>query len=217
MLSILSGWFDECVTSHEKCIRTKDSGSQEATKPHLPTRILNVRSELYETIVRLVEPHGIRDDYVTLSHCWGPPTKRLLCTTKATLHQYLAGIHLSQLPKTFYDAVTIIRSTNLRYVWIDSLCLVQDDLNDWSKEAPRMGELYSNADLVIAALGAHDSIKGCFLKRISPEPFIDIQYVREGGAQDGYVRLNMKRYSDRHMGPISEPLGKEAGYFKNEP
>ncbi|ORY09011.1 heterokaryon incompatibility protein-domain-containing protein, partial [Clohesyomyces aquaticus] len=152
---------NECVAGHEGCRRPKFSGrKEEETKPELPTRVIDVGTNADGATVRLVETKRRRDHYIALSHCWGPPTKRPLCTSKATFPQHLAGIHISSLPKTFRDAVAITRLLNLRYLWIDSLCIIQDDRNDWSMEAPRMGAFYSGAHLVIAASGARDSTEG---------------------------------------------------------
>jgi hypothetical protein len=153
---VLEGWANECVTGHEECRSPRSSGGtgkEEETKPELPTRIIDVGIDADGPAVRLVETKGRQEHYVALSHCWGPPTKRPLCTTKATFLQHLAGIPVSSLPKTFRDAVAITRLLHLRYLWIDSLCIIQDDRKDWSVEAPRIGTVYSKAYLVIAASG----------------------------------------------------------------
>ena len=95
----------------------------------------------------------------------------------------------------------------MRYLWVDSLRIVQDDVNDWSREAPRMGDIYHNADLVIAASAARDSSEGCFLERLPPGPSLDVPYFRENGTQDGHFQLNM--YTEQyHQGPDEQPLGR---------
>ncbi|KAF2491146.1 hypothetical protein BU16DRAFT_469810, partial [Lophium mytilinum] len=127
---------------------------------------------------------------------WGPPAKGPLRTTKATLQQHLAGVSVSSLPKTFRDAVAITRSMELCYLWVDSLCIVQDNKDDWPTEAPRMGSLYSRAHLVIAASGARDSSEGCFLERVAPSSSIEIPYKREGDRDGGHVPpCTKRRYS----------------------
>lgn len=213
-LSRLTGWFNECASGHQQCRWHNETGSTEATKPELPTRILDIRCDQGKALVRLIEPHGLRADYAALSHRWGPPAKQPLRTTKALLNQHRAGIQLSQLPKTFQDAVSIARAVNLQYIWIDSLCIIQDDLDDWNKEAPRMGQIYSDAEIVIAASGASDSSEGCFLPRLAPDSTINIPYVKEDGLPDGHVQLNMRRPMIPVM-PIREPLG-ERGWVLQE-
>src|SRR5438034_1924444 len=66
------------------------------------------------------------------------------------------------LPKTFQDAVLLTRALGVRYLWIDSLCIIQDDEKDWKRENPKMGEVYQYATITIAAAHARDSSEGCF-------------------------------------------------------
>ncbi|KAK7189049.1 heterokaryon incompatibility protein [Paraphaeosphaeria sporulosa] len=212
ILAKLTGWFNECASYHDKCRRHTDTGITDATKPELPTRVLDIRSSQDDAVIHLIAPHGLRANYAALSHCWGPPAKQPLRTTKVTLDQHLAGIQVSHLPKTFQDAVSIARAVNLQYLWIDSLCIIQDDPEDWNKEAPCMGQLYSHAKLVIAASGANDSSEGCFLPRLAPEPSIDIPYMKEDSNRHGHVQLNMRRsmvtsQDGTPVMPIYEPLG----------
>lgn len=165
-------------------------------------------------MIRLVVPQRARRNYVALSHCWGPPSKRPICTTKDNLSRHIAGISLSCLPKTFQDAVAITRALDLQYLWIDSLCIIQDDGNDWASEAPRMGELYSHASLVVAASGARDSSEGCFLERSPLESSLDIPYITEDGFQQGHVQVNYRKMIPGYAGPDSEPLGGRGWVFQ---
>jgi hypothetical protein len=96
---------------------------------------------------------------------------------------------------------------NLRYLWIDSLCIIQDDKNDWLTEAPHMGTLYTRAYLVIAASGAQYSSQGCFVRRTAPNASIEIPY-KADGIQDGHILLTVR---DRYLPePTSQPLGRRA-------
>jgi len=83
-------------------------------------------------------------------------------TTKKNLASHKLGIEWHTLPKSFQDAITITRNLEKRYLWIDSLCIVQDDKNDWDREAGKMAAIYSESWLTIAATAASDSTKGCF-------------------------------------------------------
>ncbi len=67
-----------------------------------------------------------------------------------------SGLGIEELPKTFRDAVEITRRLNLRYLWIDSLCIVQDDPNDWEFEASRMASIYLNGYITLAASASPD-------------------------------------------------------------
>ena len=125
----------------------------------LPTRILHCPTTRHD-MVFLRETTGETGRYLALSHSWGATHR--LTLTKANLSLLKGGIVLSNLPKTFRDAVTIAWELNVPFVWIDSLCIIQDDIADWETEASRMGAVYANAYLTIAALASKDDSSGCF-------------------------------------------------------
>ena len=75
------------------------------------------------------------------------------------------GIGFTQLPKTFQDAMIMTRYLGINYIWIDSLCIIQDSVEDWEKESALMDQIYSNSSCNIAAAGASDSYQGLFFDR----------------------------------------------------
>jgi len=106
-------------------------------------------------------PKGEKGRYLALSHCWGVSTiKERLTTTLATLDCRLETIPMSLMPAIFYDATIITRRLGYRYLWIDSLCIIQDSVEDWEVESQNMGNIYMNASLTIAAGAAKDSDGG---------------------------------------------------------
>ncbi|KAG9193796.1 hypothetical protein G6011_03831 [Alternaria panax] len=130
----------------------------------MPTRVIDVgRSE--DSAIRLLEAKDRigSTPYIALSHCWGnSPTFKL---TRATVVAFKAGIFCKDLPKTFQDAVHVTRKMAIRYLWIDSLCIIQDDTADWQTEAAHMQDVYSQAICCIAATAAKDSATGLFFDR----------------------------------------------------
>ena len=81
-------------------------------------------------------------------------------------HQSLKkSIHMADLPLTLRDAVVITRKIGYRYIWIDSLCIIQDSPSDWKREAAAMSSVYSTSALTIAALWSPESDAGCFAYR----------------------------------------------------
>lgn len=92
--------------------------------------------------------------------CWGGSSS--LRTTKSTLAKFSEEILAESIPPTFAEAMQIARSLDIPYIWIDSLCIVQDDLGDWEKEASQMDKIYAGSQLTIAAAQSSDSSKGCF-------------------------------------------------------
>jgi hypothetical protein len=102
-------------------------------------------------------------EYATLSHCWG--SIEILKLTKSNLQSLLEDIPECKLCKTFKDAIYIVRQFGLRYLWIDLLCIVQDDKEDWNRESVLMSAVYGQTTLNLAAAGAEDGSIGCFFDR----------------------------------------------------
>ncbi|KAH7083077.1 heterokaryon incompatibility protein-domain-containing protein [Paraphoma chrysanthemicola] len=166
-LSFLVGQYQQCRAQHTNCSRSLTS------RTYLPSRLLDIGSTKDECI-RLCERLSLdaMTEYATLSHCWGGIQPYTL--TKSTAAQLASGVSISAFPKTFRDAFTIVRLLELRFLWIDSLCIFQDDLHDWHIEAGSMKDVYGNAACCIGATAAHDSDTGLFFDRSprSHEPCI---------------------------------------------
>jgi hypothetical protein len=80
----------------------------------------------------------------------------------ANISKISDAMDISSLPLTFQDAILITRKLGYQYLWIDSLCIVQDSSQDWQRESVKMSEIYSRAVLCIAASSAMDSHQGIF-------------------------------------------------------
>ncbi|KDQ32479.1 hypothetical protein PLEOSDRAFT_17401, partial [Pleurotus ostreatus PC15] len=74
-------------------------------------------------------------------------------------------IPFGKLPKTWVDAITITRAMGCEYLWIDSLCIIQDSAEDWRRECSVMGLVYKNGWCSIAASAAKNGSEGCFMSR----------------------------------------------------
>jgi len=109
---------------------------------------------------------GIDDFYITLSHCWGGTTKRI-GPTEDNLSDFQKGISLASLPQTFRDAIVLARHLDrrVRYIWIDSLCIIQNNKADFLSESAQMYQIYRNSYCNISATAATDSEKGLFSNR----------------------------------------------------
>jgi hypothetical protein len=156
----IKDWITACDKSHPRCWYSI-SGVKIKYKPPLPTRVIDVGDS--REAVRLVISNQMAARYVALSHCWGGSSH---CrTTKSCLEQRKNAIKIMELPKTIQDAVFIVRKLGLRYLWVDSLCIIQDDEDDWLREAGRMAAVYEGAYLTIAASASADGSGGCFVGR----------------------------------------------------
>ncbi len=123
---------------------------------------------------------------MALSYCWG---KAKFCTLrKHNLTRFKEGIRLSTLPKTFQDAVEITGWVQIRYLWIDSLCILQDCHDDWTRESCKMRDVYKNSLLTIAATGAVDPSIGCFRDR-EPKPSEALRFRAPGESGIDYIAV----------------------------
>lgn len=103
---------------------------------------------------------GNEVQWATLSHCWG--SSRQGITTAANIEDRKRKLELADLPILYTDAIEIVRKLGLQYVWIDSLCIIQDSNSDWNSESSKMDAYYNGAYLNIAASAASDSKMGIF-------------------------------------------------------
>ncbi|KAK4503575.1 hypothetical protein PRZ48_004490 [Zasmidium cellare] len=145
-----SEWVGQCQYHHKDCVRLE--------KAPLPTRVIDVGYSDDFISARLQVNRGQLGRYVTLSHCWGS-AKRLV-TSKRNLKKFQTEVPFNQMPKTFQDAIKLTRLLGMRYLWIDALCIVQDDREDWRRESANMCSIYENAAFSISALAATDSSTG---------------------------------------------------------
>lgn len=137
----IRGRVQECNDQHVSCQASKAPGP-------LPKRLLDVGSDsdsprLHETST------GQKDVYIALSHCWGQDNP--LRTLTSNLEQMKSGIDIEDLNDIFKDAITATRNLGLRYIWIDSLCIIQDMWEDWDEQASQMAHIYEPAYATIVS------------------------------------------------------------------
>lgn len=145
---LLIDWLDDCESNHASCQRPDTP---------LPTRVINVGDDMGKEPFLYVS-NGEQSRYVALSHCWGEVL--LIKTEKTNFATHQKGVPFSTLPKNFKDAITVARAIGVQYVWIDSLCIIQDDGHDWEIESSKMASIYQNAHIVLVASNAADSQGG---------------------------------------------------------
>ncbi|KAK9770033.1 putative HET-domain-containing protein [Seiridium cardinale] len=90
--------------------------------------------------------------------------------TRESYNAFLGAIQFDSLSKTFRDAITAARNLGFQYLWIDSLCVIQEDEEDWQHESAKMGHVYSNSSLNIAAAGSPDADTGFFFHNRPESP-----------------------------------------------
>ncbi|RFU28712.1 hypothetical protein B7463_g7603, partial [Scytalidium lignicola] len=151
-LELAKKWLDACLETHESCKFTE--GCQ------LPTRLIDLGSNP----IHLVQSSDMttKPRYATLSHCWG--IQNFYKLQQDNLEDFMSAIPEEKPTKTSQDAIYITRSLGLRCLWIDCLCIIQPCDMDWRTESALMSSIYGGSTITIAAAGATDGTRGCFLK-----------------------------------------------------
>jgi hypothetical protein len=166
-IALIRSWLQNCGSQHRGSCWSDGSGlyggSQE---PLLPTRIIDIseqRSRWGHEQVRICCTNGQRGRYMCLSYCWGQAD--FLRSTSRNIKAHQKGIRLSKLPPVFQDFIQLARAVDIQYVWIDSLCILQDDGGDWFTATGKMASVYQNSYLTVAASLARSPLERCFVPR----------------------------------------------------
>lgn len=150
----LKNWISACDREHEGC-----GGMEEKPLTH---RLIRIEDHLSGKI-RLVEMEGEMGRYACLSHRWCSQTE------SASLRKNNMEIFKREIPNSLIypllkDVIKVVGECGLEYVWIDCMCIIQDDAEDWAQEATKMASIYSNASITISATGCEDGAEGLFRK-----------------------------------------------------
>lgn len=130
----------------------------------MPTRLIQITGPEKHPVLRIAHTsewkrRPIRP-YATLSHCWG---RKIQCRLLwSNVDQYRRALPITELSSLFRDAISVARQLGIRYLWIDSLCIIQDSQQDWAVESAQMGAIYKNGLINIAATGFRDGSCGLF-------------------------------------------------------
>lgn len=189
---------DECTHMHPLCKAPQTTA--------LPIRVLDVGSIANDRICLLVSKDR-KTRYAALSYCWGG--KQEVVANEGSWEAMTRGIATSMLPKTIQDAVTVTRKLGLQYLWVDSLCIKQDSIEDWASESSKMGDVYGKATVTIAAAGASTCSAGCFIQDSSnPARFIEEIRLRLPDLSIGAIALRVQNsYS---YDTLEDPLNQRA-------
>ncbi|KAH8779938.1 heterokaryon incompatibility protein-domain-containing protein [Diaporthe sp. PMI_573] len=201
-------WMQMCQT-HPHCSSEHDSV--------LPTRVLDIGDRSVKAIPQSSETYAKVEQYIALSHCWG--NSPMIQTTSANIAERKRGIPFSEIPKTFQEASSLARHLGIRYLWVDSLCIVQDDKLDWQRESAQMASIYAKAALTIAANASQDSTGGCF--RPTPQLSGTMEFRRTGAFNFRWIdaaildRAHLEFAPDRgFVHPTKLPLASRAWAFQ---
>ncbi|RDL40024.1 uncharacterized protein BP5553_00003 [Venustampulla echinocandica] len=165
-------WLRTCEMKHTKCERPRTEGE----KSWKPTRLIRIYEDNDDR--QLFEGEEIPDEvtYATLSHCWGKIEDKLVLTLENRDDLKQAIPPFGGL-KTFEDAVNIARQLGLWYLWIDSLCIVQNSKEDWLAQSAQMSNVYKYSFCNITATSATSDLEGCFFNRSLNQVYLNPLYI----------------------------------------
>lgn len=169
-------WIETCQRDHSAC------GDSEPSS--LPTRLIFVGNETEPGALRLIQ-NGDKSplvQYLALSHCWGGA--QITTLTKENYDDFTEKIDIDTLPRNFRDAIHVARRLKISYIWIDSLCIIQDSPEDWLKESQQMYVIFSNATCTIASTASKTPFGGCFRNR-NPLGRLPLHLTRGQSSSDG--------------------------------
>lgn len=232
-IKMMRGWIDECDHSHPNC---------KAEETFLPTRLIYVGRHSKRR--RYPDPHLIITTqknlplpaqnqhyrYAALSYCWGslPTSRHALKTENKTVEKHCSGIPLKTMPQGFQDMVKVTRALQIDYIWIDCLCIIQDDDIDWQKESSAMQRIYRNAVLTVVAASSTSPHEGFLRRGIQPQLSLDILYTAkdtpmtegtfhltfgEGGQNQFYADVRESTWNQRGWTFQEDFLARRVLYF----
>ena len=182
-LALMKGWIDNCRHGHQLCMQMPQQVGG-------PKRLLQCLSD---GSVRLVETRSAtqRCGYIALSYCWGDGNnvkKTMEEGPNKTLDLHQRGIPNKDLPPLFQEVVALARGVNIPYLWIDSLCIIQDSQEDKEEEMKQMSDIYRGALVVVVAAWAESPLDS-LRRRVKPQP----------GQSDTWRTASLIRYEEMDL------------------
>jgi hypothetical protein len=205
--------YDFAMRCIEECTHNPNHNlCSSKSRKYLPTRLLKtsepgkpVKLQQRSLLSSLFSPAR----YIALSHCWGKDLP--ITTTKTTLKERCKGIPWDDLPPLFQDCMKIAHRLGVNYVWIDALCILQDDRQDWEHESSKMATIYADALVTVAAVQPLDSSERCLGLR--PQP-VKLSYKNTKG-EEFFIRAreifeHHPNFSAKKPAEIDGPLVSRA-------
>ncbi|KAI0514459.1 heterokaryon incompatibility protein-domain-containing protein [Xylaria bambusicola] len=153
MAQILS----ECTEKHQHDKRGNN---------FVPERLIDVQNATPRLVlgadVAISKSGAQKPPYVALSYCWGPAeeSKSQLKTTTSSIAKRQAAIQEAEMTEVLRDAIKVTRALSIPYLWVDALCILQDDISDWERQCADMAQLYQSAHVVLCAASSASCLQG---------------------------------------------------------
>lgn len=154
---LASSLLNDCIWGHKNCAQNRPIPFQS------PKRLLDIGNEKCHQVQVICPRKPV--PYLTVSHCWGQVDN--LTLNSNTYHELTAAFNVSKLPRLWRDFVKVTQRLGYRYLWIDSLCIQQDNEEDKQEEIIKMGDIYGGSICNIATVSAPDSTDSLFTVKLS--------------------------------------------------
>jgi hypothetical protein len=200
-------WIHECLDNHKHCQINNDA--------FLPSRVIDVDKAGVDPKLH-VSAANESGPYIALSYCWGGPQTSQ--TTRANLEKYKSSMNFQSLPQTLKDAIVVTRELGYQYLWVDSICIVQDDEDDKLKELSKM-RLIQHASLTISAASASACAQGFLkvrshprfrVKLYSSEPTYDFFTLRFAPSDGTFGLICLTPSLIENLSVITDPITNRA-------
>ncbi|CAG2009322.1 unnamed protein product [Fusarium graminearum] len=186
--------------------------------PFLPTRLLDVQASCpsgLRLVITETDPDVYTLDasqrrYAALSYCWGSGDAALkqLKTTKDVLQKHLSEVPMDKVPQTVVDSIRVCRALGLQYFWVDALCILQGDREDWSKESFQMSNIYENSYLTLCVVQG-DSCSSGFLRKDHNPPNVRVKFQSKlDSSISGNITLRMLHPPPTTLRRCTKEFGK---------
>ncbi|KAH0429287.1 het domain containing protein [Colletotrichum camelliae] len=153
-MALIRNWLSNCDINHQCGIMNLPD--------FMPSMVIDVSDPGRIRLLRV--PENMRERYIALSYCWGGVSQAIMLRTR-NVSELTSSIDLQKLDPTIRDSIIVTRELGFKFLWIDALCIIQDDYEDKVKELRRMGDIYRNATFTIVASAAKDVKEGFLGKR----------------------------------------------------
>lgn len=188
-VSLVLHWLNTCKDRHKDCLSSAPR--------RLPTRVVDVGPADGREEPKVVVTEREEGLYLTLSYRWSDHAVK---TTRMNLEAHQRGISMDTLPPTIREAVVFTRLLGYRYLWVDALCIMQDDDDDWHREAAALCSVYENATLSLSAIASDGN--GLFTPRTNNQIIV----IDSGGSPMG-IRPPMRRSVQELSGMVLNTRG----------
>ncbi|KAH6887124.1 heterokaryon incompatibility protein-domain-containing protein [Thelonectria olida] len=189
---MMKEWITGCETNHAGICNRKESWT--------PTRLLDLGpdNDSLPRIEEFSDHDSIQIEYAALSHAWGDDFTEL-CPyhyLESNLEGLKQGIENGLLNASLRDAIAVCRALDIRYLWIDSLCIVRDSVQDLTHEFGLYHKIFGHARVTIAAASAANPSTGFLCRNLESHPAAKMKY-GEGTTGESLVVTPVRQESDR--------------------